>query len=629
MLYEKETTEPNGVIAELVIKDFWEANDFTKKAKQKLCYYDTVILIIDNNTINNKIYRHELFQWSNLNQNNIIHFSLKDVYYEIDWKKLGISQINIPICLNFDLKQGIKPTPSREGIIWNNQTIELFKNRIKQIASFFYTEYNKHTHFKTFKEAYERIGESTFYVKLAEKSFNINDLIEYSDVKKNEITVEGIKLNSTEFYNDRFDKFFYGYTLVGYYTSGKKWKKDKIYKETTIQKQWELDRNIVVVNQSLTGNIKEYLKEKYPYTTLFVRKVENRTLRSKYLSNDYDSYWNILELSKKKKGEKKKYIEEWNFVENQVLSVIKEEFDIEIKKEYIEFVKEKKEQQKLNKISGVYSSNYIPLNRDKATEITIQKAREHNYKSSLVYDKFTKKISSLNSIGRLTVYRQKDEDIELFDNFYKVFSHKIDFIIIGKNDLKHIKNNKHFKTMTQFLKTRPFARIATAILIEDIINLAPDNDEYILSAFPKYKELLEKLKKYKEIEYTFYIRNEIKEIILEEAKTTNNWDFNIYFDILQLKEIYNQFGWVKYLSPLKNKITEEEKRVINNMMYAITIQKKILNTNFEDVDLVYKPPISVLQEMYIDETGELEGCMECNFNNEVVDGSAYIEQYEA
>lgn len=115
LLQEEDTKEENGVLFELPINDWQEYSQFVQKAKQKLAYYDTIALIIDGILHENTINRTEDFQWSNDGLREV-HLCLKDVVYAIDYQRLGIKTINIPIALRFGLGDGIVPTPSREDI---------------------------------------------------------------------------------------------------------------------------------------------------------------------------------------------------------------------------------------------------------------------------------------------------------------------------------------------------------------------------------------------------------------------------------------------------------------------------------------------------------------------------------
>lgn len=98
------------------INGYHEYIDFCNKAKKKLTYYDTVVLIIDDIVHENTIYRNDLFQYADYAPYRKLHLCLKDVVYSIDYDKLGISEIHIPVALRFTLSDGITPTPSRESI---------------------------------------------------------------------------------------------------------------------------------------------------------------------------------------------------------------------------------------------------------------------------------------------------------------------------------------------------------------------------------------------------------------------------------------------------------------------------------------------------------------------------------
>ena len=83
---------------------------FSNKAKKRLAYYDEVLLYIDNNLIQNEIIRSEDWQYSTLATNSTISLCLKDVYYDIDYGKIGISPIYMPISLRFNLEDNLIPS---------------------------------------------------------------------------------------------------------------------------------------------------------------------------------------------------------------------------------------------------------------------------------------------------------------------------------------------------------------------------------------------------------------------------------------------------------------------------------------------------------------------------------------
>ena len=183
--------------------------------------------------------------------------------------------------------------------------------------------------------------------------------------------------------------------------------------------------------------------------------------------------------------------------------------------------------------------------------------------------------------------------------------------MLNEREIKHVKQLKTFKTMDEFKESRPFSRVATALLIEDVLNLAPDNEELIYVAFPKYEELKQKLENYRNVQTSYQMSNNIKTIILNEAIITNNWDENIHSDIVKFREIMKQFGFVKYLTVENRKFNEDDKAIIKNLIYTLLKSKKITGTDYDELELVQKIPDEYWNQLCVDEEGQIDDC-ECN-----------------
>jgi anti-sigma regulatory factor (Ser/Thr protein kinase) len=118
LLYEKPTEESNGVKIIIPVKynDVWQ---FKKKIKEQLCYFESVYFDVpEDKSITNDfvISRHTHFQFSEMSTDDKLHICLDNVYYPLDFEKLGISRIDFPIALRFSLSDGLYPTPNRESI---------------------------------------------------------------------------------------------------------------------------------------------------------------------------------------------------------------------------------------------------------------------------------------------------------------------------------------------------------------------------------------------------------------------------------------------------------------------------------------------------------------------------------
>ena len=146
LLYEDKTKECNGVKVIIPVKngDRW---DFYNKIKEQLAYFQSVVFNVNvqGDTIDNefKIHRADHYQISELVTDEDMHICLDDVYYPIDFSKLGISSLQVPIALRFGLSDGLVPVPSRESVLYNTKAKELILAKIKIVAEELISKYNK------------------------------------------------------------------------------------------------------------------------------------------------------------------------------------------------------------------------------------------------------------------------------------------------------------------------------------------------------------------------------------------------------------------------------------------------------------------------------------------------------
>jgi hypothetical protein len=65
------------------------------------------------------------------------------VYYPLDFTKLGIDRINIPVGLRFSLSDGLFPTPNRESIRYTKEAKDIILAKIGKMVDHFITKYNE------------------------------------------------------------------------------------------------------------------------------------------------------------------------------------------------------------------------------------------------------------------------------------------------------------------------------------------------------------------------------------------------------------------------------------------------------------------------------------------------------
>ena len=416
LIYEQPTEEQNGFICELKINDYDEKREFRTKAIKRLAYYDTVLLYLDGTLHTNNILRSDDWQYSP-NASSKLHLCLKDVYYEINFEQLGISQINIPIALRFGLEDGLTPTPSRESLILNQVSKTIILDKIKKVANWFIDRYNSEwKEYETLKDAWDFINQYNFYVDINHIEFKINDLEKYADNKIKRTKVKNIE--NIKWYYDSKQWLLSNYRVE----AENAWNWISKHPSKNIVGKMMYNYKIVVVDSEPKRRIKSYLQDKYP-EALFITKICDRKLGKDDKQNK-TTYFYTLELDKIPQHEWKNKIKELNYVENQLKENFIYELDIENSQGFKDWViKNKKE-----RVYQSSDSNHKVLNKQE-DEVTIAYGRNSYAGRKITFEKETFKINTLNQNPYLTIYF---EDKEKATQYYELIGKKYKIALTKK-----------------------------------------------------------------------------------------------------------------------------------------------------------------------------------------------------
>lgn len=605
LIYTKDTQEDNGVIAELMINNWSEKNLFVDKAKAKLAYYDTAVLVVDNSVIKNDIHRNNLFQWSTMNANHNMHLSLKDVYYSIDWEALGIKPIDIPVAIRLNLGDGLTPTPSRESYITNEKTKDLLRDKIRQIADWFVDRYNSTVkNFKTFQQAYEYLGETSFHITLDghDEDFRINNLATYSKQKIANIKVAGITLQDPNFYKNKRTELLEEYTAVGYTnhagvmkTKAGRMGSSKDYHTLTCKGK------VVLVGMDFRGNIKDYLKEKYPKETLFLRKndFKRRLGKSKeYLPsgqvwNDTKTYRYLLNLGSRTRDKWKPLIEEWNFVVSTIVSSFTDETKVEGSKGLTDWIEAKKEaQREKRKLMG--SPAYQGLGKQTG-DVTL--AYTYERYSKIHFGKKAYPIAELHKNQYLTVLVTEEDNIDLVKSIaYHLKGDKLKFALVGKKEIKKIPNHFQFINFQRFMgrDCKPFMRLASAIKFHEILDDYKEVTNYKNVVFKNILKVFntdaEALRKYVDKNMREYLTEEMKNMVIDVADEHNLYDRQLWDKYLKVKEGVQKYDFINLLqvpSSSNHELTQRYERLVNQILL---FRKKYYNDLPDGAMIVFEDP---------------------------------------
>jgi len=569
LVYENPTTEKNGVTVIVILKNNYdEVSRCSDKIREQLAYLDNVYYNISTFDNNYKVYRNDLFQFSTMSLNSEMHISLKNIRYPIDWRKIGISSIDIPVGLRFDDYEDIKPIFNRESIQYNGKSIKAIVNKIKEVADWFVSEYNKNVVEETsFRKIYSIISSKDIVFNLFNKDFNINGLINISSISVTKPKMEGLVYKDFEYYYKLADTILNYWEPIAY-DRGRLEKSQLNYgfKHSCLYNSyWKEKTTVVLVDYALTGNIREFLRQKHGRFTYYVTKKPLDSVNRRLFIDDA-------------------HFEEFKYVVNNVENEFIDETKTKSSEIFLDWVKDRKEQIKNSKIP--IKGAHVVLNKQ-AGEITIFKGRKAQKGDKSIYEKSKIAISALNDFRGLTVYCSIEEE---FNKNWVLNFPKVRFLKFNTKEIKHVTKLKHFITKEQFMKSKTFARIATAQLIRNLLESNPINkhDNLLEEMFKSYADLRKRLVDYRNENY-HSISPDIGNAIIEEARESNNWDMNIYADVVEYEKIVKKFGFITVIerpSEYDNNLIKRE--ITKNLIYVMLKYQKITGTRMDEFELVKK-----------------------------------------
>ncbi len=581
-IYEKETTEGNGVLIRVGI-DRYDYGDVLEAINEQLCYFPTAYINVEGSSkdyLNYKIFDNELFSWSEMYPSREMHINFGGVHYPIDWGLLKINRIDIPIGMKIAPDQGINPFFNRESLEYTALAKKTIKEQISKIADYFVNFYNSEwKEEESVVKAWDRIGIDVKKVIVAGQEFVINQLLSYSTISVKDLKIRGIELETPKYYKDKAWTLLDEYETEIDYQDGK-WKKKHVRENHSPKKMLEGVKHILIENVP-KGHVRKYLLQKYGHRHLyFIKKVKSRQLGkvAKYSMNQSIHYGELLKLADYSKTEWRTRIREFQFVENQWKALIIDETRVENTPEYINWLVAYKEQQKEYRKQYGTSGNYKGLNKGES-DITIayysvKRGREYT-KTKAAYS-----ISELHKNNYLTVYQVEGEESKYdFSELASMFR-KVKFCVIGKREVKKLPKCKNFKTIEQFMSqlTKPFVKVVTAKKVDSILETyrtLVNNDivENVLVALHKDIETLENYVK----KYDCNMSSDAANSVYEYAKENNIWDREIMVVANKVEKGMKDYEFISILDAPNSWQTEnvlKYKRFINQHL----LYKKLYNS---------------------------------------------------
>ena len=584
LLHEKPTDQRNGVKVIVPVRNY-DKYQFIRKIKEQLAYFENVYFNVDDIDNDFSIVRHEHFQWSPLASNTDLHICLDNVYYPLDFGKLGISTIYFPIALRFSLTDGLFPTPNRESLRYTKEAKEVIMKKLQAVANFFVEKYNesvKDTDDILAAINHYRSSERRIKGITPDSSWDVYHLKSYATVGFASPKVNGLYYHTVDFYSRIKDYLLSEFEL-----------KHEIYRQRFckaskyISLSSKLEETIYVYSDKISGLKKEYLKSlnKVGKTEYIVKKNKRMKLgnRKEALAG-YDNYHRILDLHKFPKNEWRGVIKEFQEMTKRISSkfidldalVVPQTFIDSVKKTSLK-VSVTKERRK--KLEG---------------EVTGKMAVELERSVFGQHCKFVPSVIQMRDAHKspcLIIYGGQSNQA-LFDDMYSVFPKgKTRFIIFSERELKRLEeiDLHNWIHIDKFMEGKHivFKRAATAYLIQELIL----KYEYTFDRKDKIDDistdLYKQVKQLTDYHTKYYLSGDkdLYQAIIKVAIDNNLFDESIYSVYKNVKAVFEKLPFIEPMFKAIPRWTGGNKELINAIRDLFKYYKQRINWEFYNVTL--------------------------------------------
>jgi len=546
LLYETPTDQRNGVKVIIPVR-YSDKYSFIRKISEQLAYFESVYFdVFDGSEVNNdfSITRHEHFQISSMSRDSSLHICLDNVYYPIDFSKLGIKHsIEFPVALRFSLTDGVFPTPNRESLRYTKETIDAIKKKLAIVADYFVNKYNESViDTEDVRKAIDEFNTTTKRVECFGKGYyDASCFKDYSSIQFKTAVIKGLHYHTTyDIYRMRdymFNEYCVKYELYnGRMSQGSRW--------SGVYYVLGQEKPCYMINDKISGLKKDYMKSIYVKreTVYFIKKIRSMKLGSSK-NSDIDTYMGLLKLYNHPKSEWRGRIIE---IQNIIKSCFKNVINLDDAIVPQAFINSRK------KIKPAVAKD--PRRKKLQGEINCKKLvglerYVSNKNSKLVPDLID--MSKAHQRPYLTVYGGTSHS-ELADGLFKLFNQKsVKFIILSDRELKVIKDVDlhNWISMDKFMEGKhiAFRRVVTAYKIGCLISdyssvFNKTNRMKIISE--DLAEIMDRLNAYNN-DHCLSRSSDLYPSMIEVADANNLYDMSIYSDYLKIKEL---FGKLKFLN---------------------------------------------------------------------------------
>ena len=561
LLHETLTPHSNGVKVTIPVK--WSDNyDFKTKIKEQLAYFESVYFDVEGMDNQFSIFRSEHYQKSELCPDHDLHVCLDNVYYPLDFDKLGIKRIDVRLGLKFSLTDGIFPTPNREALRYTQEAKQIILAKIATVANDFMTKYND-TIVDTddVRTAIEYFSSSARYIKNHNgDDMEVTEILKHATIPMRKPTLIGCTYFTAESLFKVKDYMMREYEAkyeLSSYRSRLSETRGSWDKEVNLSRNRQTAQ-LVIFTGVFGDRKRRYIKEIWKGKSVkFVKKVKDFTLFSKDKTwtrhtygtgtPDMSSYFDLLKLYNYPKTQWRAIITEFKSCVAKIVEEFADLDAIEIPEAWIAADKAKnyKPKPKASKDGNVKEKGDV--------NCKIAETPERYTGSNAKFTPIILSGKTLHTRKSLTVYG-KESDRLVLDYLFGMFKNHVNLVIMSDREIKVLEmyNLHNFMSVETFLKgdNKPFRRIATARLIKKMMSVY----DATFSAKPGMRDVLpdlmydvDRLVKFKKIYYIDYTVSKNCEAfdIDKFAADNNKYDVEMYPMLLKVDKLVTKFPFIE------------------------------------------------------------------------------------
>lgn len=542
LLYEAPTDQLNGVKIIIPVR-YYDLSEFRNKIKEQLAYFENVyfdVMMDSYTSLSNDftIFRGEDFQCSEMSKDCFMHICLDNVYYPLDFNKLGIKQIDIPLGLRFGLNDKIFPTPNRESVRYTEEAKDVIRKKICRVADYLVSKYNESVKDSDdIQKILHHYKYPTRAVTFINKIIEIGEILPFTTIKLADPKLSGVeKLDLKTL--PRLYSFFLDEYRIMYTCKGGRFSENKKDKYIGLDVLLSEPERYFIFSERISTLKREYLKSQVSssfHTTFFIKKTRNTKLFAKGDGYPPKDYVGILGLKSYKKDEWRQIIKDYQFIQSLILKNCKDADKIEISEAWLKKRKEKR---------TIYKDRRLKLQGEVNGKIACRLEKTTINNCKFVADTF--EIDKFHKYPGLTIYGNHSEVSELDD----LWDLRLRIISFSDRELKtveqlNIHNLVNFRT---FMKgeNKTFKRFVTAFLIYDLMNKQRNvfsKVEWLEDISSSLYNKIRELKEYKSQNYRD-VYHEVRSAMIEIATNNNLFDTTIYSTYLDVKNLLERLTFV-------------------------------------------------------------------------------------